>query len=88
MKGKICALFGGAAVAVCLSAAPSFAAAPNGSFVWNNNANSQGNCVGVLSSRIIQNGQFVSGNGAPGFDQTTSPGSRADLVHAAQDGSC
>ena len=63
-------------------ALPAFADAPNGTFVSNSNAKSQGNCVGVLSSRIIQNGQFVSA------DQTTYPGQRAALVHAAQAGSC
>ena len=70
-------------------ALPAFADAPNGYFVSNSNAKSQGNCVGVLSSRIIQNGQFVgSGNNAYGYDQTTTPGSRAAAVHDAQAGTC
>ena len=59
------------------------AAAPDGTYVWNTNANSQGSCIGVYSSQIKQNGQFVSGNTGV-IDQTTYPGSRADAVHAAQ----
>jgi hypothetical protein len=72
-----------------MSAPAAFADKPNGTFVYKDNAKSQGNCNGVLSSRIIQNGQFVSGNGAidPAWDQTTYPGSRADIVHA-QANSC
>src|SRR3954447_2213416 len=37
-----------------------FAAAPDGSFQLKG-TNSHGNCVGVESSQITQNGQFVSG---------------------------
>jgi hypothetical protein len=61
-----------------------FAAPPNGQFVTNPHQNSQ-SCFGALAAQIIQNGQFVSGNGDSGYDQTTYPGSRADAVHAAQD---
>lgn len=64
-----------------------FADAPNGTFTWNDNAKSNGNCVGVYSSRISQNGQFVGGNSGV-IDQTTAPGSRSALVHAAQAESC
>ena len=76
-----------AVVALAVPTAAS-AAAPNGEFTANPNAKSQGSCIGKLSSRITQNGQFVSGQeNAYGVDQTTYPGSRADAVHAAQ-GSC
>ena len=58
----------------------SSAAAPDGSFVFKDNVTyNQGNLVGQYSSRIIQNGQFVSGQVAA-YDQTTYPGSRADAV--------
>ena len=53
---------------------------PDGTFVFKENANSQGSNVGKASSQIIQNGQFVSGNNDVGIDQTTTPGSRADAV--------
>jgi hypothetical protein len=74
------------AVALAFAAAPVFAAQPDGSFFFksNNGADAAGtidNQVGDLSSRIIQNGQFVSGNCGCGMDQTTTPGSRADAVH-------
>jgi hypothetical protein len=38
--------------------------------------------VGEYSARSIQNGQFVSGHLGP-VDQTTYPGSRAEIVHDA-----
>jgi hypothetical protein len=39
--------------------------------------------IGELSSRVIQNGQFVGGNKhADQYDNTTSPGSRADGVQS------
>lgn len=85
MKRRIGIAMGGAALVVGMAAGiggGAFADAPNGNYIFKTNANSQGNCVGVLSSRIIQNGQFVSGT------QTQYPGERADLVHAAQAGSC
>ena len=54
---------------------------------------SQGNCVGVLSSVGTGNGGVVGGNGTqfggqPVVDQTTTPGSRAALVHGAQQTDC
>ena len=67
-----------------------FAAAPDGSYNFKDNGtNSHGNCVGVFSSQITQNGQFVSGQPNDyGIDQTSAPGSRAAAVHAAQAGGC
>ena len=77
------------ATALVVASAPAFADQPNGTFVFksNNGAdanNGINNQVGQLSSRIIQNGQFVSGNCNCGIDQTTTPGSRADAVHLLQ----
>jgi hypothetical protein len=72
-----------ACVAVAAFAAPAFAGQPDGSLVWNPNTNSQSTVGGESASAIIQNGQFVSGNCEPVCaiaDQTTSPGSRANLV--------
>jgi hypothetical protein len=72
-----------AAVTVATLAVPavSMAAAPSGDWNWNTSANSQGNVIGVDSSQIKQNGQFVSGHdNAYGIDQTTNPGSRAAIV--------
>jgi hypothetical protein len=63
------------AATLAFAAAPAFADQPTGAqWPWNTNASSNGNLVGVDSSRIIQNGQFVSGS------QTTTPGSRAATV--------
>jgi hypothetical protein len=69
-------------VALAAFAAPAFAAEPDGSFVFKNNKDytSIENSVGELSAQIIQNGQFVSGNCNCAYDQTTTPGSRADAV--------
>jgi hypothetical protein len=67
--------------------ASAVAAPPIGTFVPNDNANPSANasCVGVLSSRLIQNGQFISGqDNVYDIDQTTLPGSRAAEVHVAQ----
>ncbi|HEX3541875.1 MAG TPA: hypothetical protein VHT75_15685 [Acidimicrobiales bacterium] len=47
----------------------------------NPNANSQGSCVGVFSSRVKQNGPTVK-------DQTQAPGGREGAVDAAQAASC
>lgn len=72
-----------AAATVATLAVPTaaMADAPNGQFVFKSNEASQGNSIGVQSSQIKQNGQFVgSGNNALGIDQTTTPGSRADIV--------
>lgn len=73
-----------AAVTVATLAVPavSMADAPNGQFNFKTNANSQGSVIGQLSSRITQNGQFVSGDNTVGIDQRTSPGSRADIVQS------
>ena len=80
-------------VALAAFAAPAFAAEPNGEFIFKDNRpddyTSIDNLVGQYSAQIIQNGQFVSGNCDCSFpwdpatpaDQTTSPGSRADIVH-------
>ena len=62
------------------------AAAPDGTYTLKQGANgNNASSIGVQSSAITQNGQFVSGNGdnlvIP--DQTTTPGSRAALVQAA-----
>jgi hypothetical protein len=59
------------------------AGAPDGSFNFKDNGGARSenaSVIGELSSRITQNGQFVAGNGASAYDQTTSPGSRADIV--------
>ena len=50
-------------------------------------SNSQGSGVGIASSQITGNGGVVGGNGTSSYganpaDQTTSPGSRSDAVHA------
>jgi len=65
-------------------AAPAFAEGPDGTFVFKDNTDYTNidNLVGQYSARIIQNGQFVSGNCDCGYDQTTTPGSRADAVQA------
>jgi hypothetical protein len=75
--------------AVAALAAPSaaLAAAPNGdypgTFKNENGAfvqkNDHASLVGQLSARSIQNGQFISGNDGT-YDQTTDPGSRAELI--------
>jgi hypothetical protein len=75
------------AAALAIAAAPAMAGQPDGSFVFKSNngadaAHTIDNQIGNLSSRIIQNGQFVSGNCGCGIDQTTSPGSRADIVQS------
>jgi hypothetical protein len=44
--------------------------------------NDHASLVGEYSARSIQNGQFISGHLGP-VDQTTYPGSRADIVHDA-----
>jgi hypothetical protein len=82
MKRSLIAL-----ITMAAFASPALAAEPDGQLKWNNNSNSQGSSIGQASSAISQNGQFVSGNCdpfcAPGMnDQTTAPGSRADLVQA------
>ena len=50
----------------------------------NANSKSNGSTIGQESSASKHNGDVVSGNGGSGGvgDQTTTPGSRADAVHA------
>jgi hypothetical protein len=45
--------------------------------------NDHASLVGEYSARSIQNGQFISGKAGSLYDQTTYPGSRADIVHLA-----
>jgi hypothetical protein len=76
------------AAALAFATVPAFAGAPTDGFVFksNNGADAAGtidNQIGDLSARIIQNGQFVSGNCGCGIDQTTTPGSRAAAVQSA-----
>ena len=57
----------------------------------NDNSKSNGSDIGQLSSRVSGNGDWVGGNGTGAGpygagDQTTSPGSRADLVHESNTG--
>jgi hypothetical protein len=71
-----------ASVAALAVPTAAMAAAPDGSFNFKDNSSAQNenaSIIGKLSSQITQNGQFVSGQ-VPGYDQTTSPGSRADIV--------
>jgi hypothetical protein len=71
-------------VALAALAAPAFAEQPDGTYTIKDNHNTSiENALGFNSSAITQNGQFVSGNCEPFCqipDQTTTPGSRADLV--------
>ena len=61
------------AAALAFAAAPAFADQPNGvQWPWNTNASSNGNLVGVDSSQITQNGQWVN--------QQAQSGSRAATV--------
>jgi hypothetical protein len=70
----------GFAALICLASPAAFADPPNGSFVEKDNTTyDQKNPQAKYSSRIIQNGQFISGN-CGCWDQTTYPGSRADHV--------
>ena len=72
-----------ACVAVAAFAAPALAEAPDGAFVFKDpDYTTIDNLIGQYSARIIQNGQFVSGNCDCAIDQTTAPGSRADAVQA------
>lgn len=88
MKRRIAVAAGGVVLVVGMAAGiggGAFADAPNGNYVWNTNQNSQGNCVGVYSAQIIQNGQFVGGANGQAH---VAPGNRAELVHEAQASSC
>ena len=75
------------AAALVVASAPAFADQPNGTLIvkTNNGNGSNGNVEGVNASKIIQNGQFVSGNCGCGVDQTTGAGTRADAVHSQLD---
>jgi hypothetical protein len=70
------------AATLAFAAAPAFAAQPTGVFPSNpGNANANpDNMVATYSSRVTQNGQFISGNCGCTYDNTTYPGSRADIV--------
>ena len=74
-----------AALASLVAPASALAAAPDGTFTVVPKTNAHASAIGFQSSAINQNGQFVSGNGEnlSIADQTTYPGSRADLVQAA-----
>ena len=80
-------LIGGALVALAVPSA-SMAATPDGSIVAKAGTQSENaSPVGVGSSVLKQNGQFVGGNtgiDSPAWwqDQTTTPGSRGDMVQA------
>jgi hypothetical protein len=73
-----------AGMAVAMLAVPAAASAdtPDGTYTVAPKANENASEVGKQSSQIKQNGQFVSGNGEnlSLVDQTTTPGSRADIV--------
>jgi len=85
---KILAILGVTAATIIVGSGAASADAPNGAYTLNPHASSNASLVGQQSSQITQNGQFVSGNGSnltiP--DQTTTPGSRADIVHTALNG--
>ncbi len=73
------------AVAATALAVPSLASAdkPDGTWDLEPKANVNASSIGMQSSQITQNGQYVSGNGLSPIDQTTTPGSRAALVQDA-----
>lgn len=72
------------ALAALAAPTAAMADAPNGTYTLNPHANANASVIGQDSSQITQNGQFVSGNGKVNPlaipDQTTYPGSRADIV--------
>jgi hypothetical protein len=82
---KILTILGVTAATLIVGSGVASAAAPDGTYTLNPHANSHASNVGQQSSQITQNGQFVSGNGSNLSigDQTTYPGSRADLVQTA-----
>jgi hypothetical protein len=78
-------LAAGLALASLVAPTAALAAAPDGTYTVVPKANANASPIGMQSSQITQNGQFVSGNGE-GLtlaDQTTYPGSRAELVQVA-----
>ncbi|HEY2651060.1 MAG TPA: hypothetical protein VGI50_03995 [Solirubrobacteraceae bacterium] len=76
-------LVGGTLAALAVPSA-AMADAPNGTYNVVPKANANASVVGQDSSQIKQNGQFVSGKSGSTVipDQTTYPGSRADIVQA------
>lgn len=78
---KFAIIVGAMLISTSAFAAADFTIKPQGT-------KSQGNCVGVFSSIGTGNGGVVGGNGTGGADQTTTPGSRAALVHEAQQADC
>ena len=71
--------------ALVVASAPAFADQPTGSEIakTNSGADTAGtinNLVGRYSSQVIQNGQAIGGNHGSTIDNTTSAGSRSDLV--------
>ena len=62
--------------------APSFPRRPNRPILVDFIQNDNRSLVGEYSARSIQNGQFISGN-LGSVDQTTYPGSPAEIVHDA-----
>lgn len=71
----------GVAALLCVASSAALADPPDGSFVNKDNTTyDQKNPQAKYSSRMIQNGQFISGNCDCGYDQTTDPGSRANHV--------
>jgi opacity protein-like surface antigen len=69
--------------AVLAVPAAALADAPDGTYTIAPKANEHASSIGMQSSQINQNGQFVSGHNKVGVDQTTYPGSRADIVQEA-----
>ncbi|HEX3426341.1 MAG TPA: hypothetical protein VHT30_09430 [Acidimicrobiales bacterium] len=80
MKRMIVIFAGGIAIVSTLGMGAAMADTPT-TLSANPNANSQGSCVGVFSSRVKQNGPTVA-------DQTQAPGGREGAVDAAQAASC
>jgi hypothetical protein len=86
-------IFGLTAVAVLAVPSAAMAASPtvDGWTFKDNTTYDQSNVIGQSDAQIIHNGWSVGGNKHQladdsvwyGADQTTSPGSRADLVQAA-----
>lgn len=73
------------AATISLLTTSAFAAA---TLTPNDNSKSNGSSIGQQSSAAKGNGDWVGGNGTGAGpwgagDQTTYPGSRADLVHAS-----
>jgi hypothetical protein len=88
---KYTSILATAAVLVGL-AAPALAGAPAGTYSFKSNGtnspdnntatSSHGSVIGVDSSQITQNGQFVGGNHGASTDQTTGAGTRSAIVQS------